>query len=136
VARRARGRPPRRSPAGPARAPAPSCAKRLTAFILERLAPAHLVVTGDGDVVHQSAGLGKYLEPAAGAPSRQLLSMAPARPAAGAAARAARVGETRRPAVRPRVEVDVDDRRQAIELTVAPLPAGDGADPLFVVAVR
>jgi two-component system, chemotaxis family, CheB/CheR fusion protein len=102
-------------------------------FILERFAPAHVVATGDGDVVHQSARLGKYLEPAAGAPSRQLLAMARRGLRLELRAALREAAETRRPAVRPRVEVEVDDRRQAVELTVAPLPAGDGADPLFVV---
>ncbi|MGH7025105.1 MAG: CheR family methyltransferase [Caulobacteraceae bacterium] len=44
--------------------------------VLERYAPAHLVVNRDGDVVYYSARTGKYLEATAGAPSRQLLAMA------------------------------------------------------------
>ncbi len=44
--------------------------------ILDRFAPAHVVVNRDGDVIHYSARTGKYLEATPGAPSRQLLSMA------------------------------------------------------------
>jgi hypothetical protein len=33
------------------------------ALVLEQFAPAHVVVNHDGDIVHQSARLGKYLEP-------------------------------------------------------------------------
>ena len=44
--------------------------------VLERFAPAHVVVNRDGDIVYYSARTGKYLEAAAGTPSRQLLAMA------------------------------------------------------------
>ena len=40
--------------------------------VLERFSPPHVVVTRDGDVVHYSARTGKYLEAAAGVPTRQL----------------------------------------------------------------
>jgi two-component system CheB/CheR fusion protein len=102
-------------------------------FVLEQFAPPHVVVNRDGDVVHQSARLGKYLEPASGAPSRQLLSMARRGLRLELRAALREAVENRSRAVRPHVEVEVDDRRQVIALTVAPLPARDGADPLFVV---
>jgi two-component system CheB/CheR fusion protein len=41
--------------------------------------------------------------------------------------------KTRRAAVRPRVEIEGDDTRQAVELTVVPLSTRDGAEPLFLV---
>jgi two-component system CheB/CheR fusion protein len=44
--------------------------------LLERFAPAHVVVNREGDVVHFSGGTGKYLEAAAGVPSRHLLALA------------------------------------------------------------
>ena len=44
--------------------------------MLERFAPAHVVVNRDGDVVHFSARTGRYLELAPGAPTRQLMTMA------------------------------------------------------------
>jgi two-component system CheB/CheR fusion protein len=44
--------------------------------VLERFAPPHVVATRDGDVVYYSVKTGKYLEPAPGAPTRQLLNMA------------------------------------------------------------
>ena len=43
---------------------------------MERFAPAHVVVNRDGDILHYSPRTGKYLEPAAGLPNRQLLAMA------------------------------------------------------------
>ena len=44
--------------------------------VLDRFAPAHVVVTRDGDVVYYSTKTGKYLEAAPGVPNRQLLTMA------------------------------------------------------------
>src|SRR5262249_32428643 len=43
--------------------------------VLERYAPAHVVVTREGDVINYSAGTGKYLEAPPGRPSRALMAM-------------------------------------------------------------
>jgi two-component system CheB/CheR fusion protein len=104
------------------------------AFVVEGFAPAHLVVDREGDVVYQSAHLGKYLEPAIGQPSRQLFAMARRGLRLELRAALREAVETGKRAVRPRVEVQIEDRRQAIALTVAPLPVRDPAvDRLFVV---
>src|SRR5262249_57644291 len=44
--------------------------------VLERFSPAHVVINPEGDILHYSARTGKYLEPAAGIPNRQLVAMA------------------------------------------------------------
>ena len=44
--------------------------------VLERFSPPHVVVNRDGDVVYYSTRTGKYLEAPAGAPTRQLLTIA------------------------------------------------------------
>jgi two-component system CheB/CheR fusion protein len=44
--------------------------------VLARHAPAFVVATRDGEAVHFSAGVGRYLEPPPGAPSRQIMAMA------------------------------------------------------------
>ena len=49
---------------------------RANARILERFAPAFVVVSGTGEVLHFSSRTGKYLEAAPGAPSRDVVSMA------------------------------------------------------------
>ncbi|MBY0330970.1 MAG: PAS domain-containing protein [Acetobacteraceae bacterium] len=103
------------------------------ACILDQFAPAHVVVNRDGDVVHQSPHLGRYLEPSAGTPSRQLLLMARRGLRLDLRVAMREAMETRRRVVRPRVDVEFDDRRQAISLTVTPLPGREGAEPLFVV---
>jgi len=50
--------------------------QRVDEHVLERFAPAHVVVNRDGDVVYYSGKTGKYLEPPAGIPTRQLLTLA------------------------------------------------------------
>lgn len=44
--------------------------------VIERFAPAHVVINREGDILHYSPRTGKYLEPAPGVPNRQLISMA------------------------------------------------------------
>jgi two-component system, chemotaxis family, CheB/CheR fusion protein len=65
-------------------APAPQASRMLKANILhsavsqvvERFAPAHVVVNAEGEVLHYSTRTGRYLEPAFGSPSRELVAMA------------------------------------------------------------
>ena len=44
--------------------------------VLERFASPFVVVSGTGEIVHFSSNLGRYLEPAAGAPTSNLFQMA------------------------------------------------------------
>src|SRR5262245_28892332 len=100
--------------------------------VLDRFAPAHVVVNQEGDVVYYSGRTGRYLEQAQGAPNRQLLSMArrglrlDLRPALQEAL------EKRQTVVRENISVDTDDHSHAIDLIIEPLP-GFEADPLFIV---
>jgi two-component system CheB/CheR fusion protein len=103
------------------------------AAIFEHFVPPHLVVNGEGSVVYQSAHLGKYLEPATGVPSRHLLAMARFGLRLDLRAALRKAAETRSRVVHPHVEVEFEDRRQAISLTVEPLPARDGGERLFLV---
>ncbi|MGC2778910.1 MAG: CheR family methyltransferase [Bradyrhizobium sp.] len=50
--------------------------QRVDEHVLERYSPAHVVVNREGDVVYYSSKTGKYLEPPAGTPTRQLLTLA------------------------------------------------------------
>jgi two-component system CheB/CheR fusion protein len=100
--------------------------------VLDRFAPAHVVVNRDGDILYYSSRTGKYLEPAAGLPNRQLLAMA--RRGLHVELRAALrdAMETRRPVRRENVAVELDDRVQPIDLTIEPF-GDDKEDPLFLV---
>ncbi|MCH3835799.1 hypothetical protein LZC17_09760, partial [Campylobacter jejuni] len=64
--------------AGPPR-PQPGAAalrQAVDAQVLAQHAPAHVLVNRDGDIVYYSGRTGKYLEAAAGAPTRQILTLA------------------------------------------------------------
>ncbi|MGK7870930.1 chemotaxis protein CheB [Falsiroseomonas sp. E2-1-a20] len=103
------------------------------AFAAEHFAPPHLLVNAMGDIVYQTANLGKYLEPAAGIPSRQLLAMARRGLRMDLRSALRQAIDQRRPATRPSVEVEFNGLRQTVAITVSPLPPRDGNDPLFMV---
>ena len=100
--------------------------------VIDQFAPAHVVATRDGDIVHFSPRTGKYLENASGAPSRNVIVMArrglrlDLRSALGEAA------ESRQPAHRAGVRVEFEDRIQVVDIIIEPMP--DHADePLFLI---
>jgi two-component system CheB/CheR fusion protein len=99
--------------------------------VMERFAPAHVVVNAEGDIVHFSPRTGKYLEPASGLPNRQLLAMARRGLRLDLRAALREAVEKRVPVMRQHVEVDLEDRKQFIDLTIEPLGPSD--DPLFLV---
>jgi two-component system CheB/CheR fusion protein len=100
--------------------------------VLERFAPAHVVVNREGDILHYSARTGRYLEPAPGLPNRQLIAMARRGLRLDLRNALREATQTRRPAMRGRVSVELDDRTQLVDITVEPL--GDHErDPLFLV---
>lgn len=100
--------------------------------VLDRFAPAHVVTTVEGDVVYYSARTGKYLEAAAGLPSRQLFSMARRGLRLDLRNALQQAAESRRTVVRENIPVDIDDRVQVVTITVDPM-SGEGGDPLFLV---
>lgn len=102
-------------------------------FAAEHFAPPHLLVNAMGDIVYQTANLGKYLEPSAGIPSRQLLAMARRGLRMELRSALRQAVDQRRRVSRPNVEVEFSGQRQTVSLTVAPLPLSDGNDPLFMV---
>src|SRR5262245_15334699 len=100
--------------------------------VLERYAPAHVVVTREGDVINYSAGTGKYLEPPPGRPSRALMAVArkslrlPVRSALHEAV------ESQRRAVRDNIELEGGNKGEFARVTVEPLHE-DGNETLYLV---
>lgn len=119
-------------------APSPSAQPRSAAdlrqmaasFAAEQLAPPHLLVNRDGNIVYQSANLGAFLEPSTGVPSRQLVSLARLALRVDLRAALRDAMEKRQRIQRPPVEMEVDGRRHAVTVTVAPLPPREGFDAL------
>src|SRR5215469_13161492 len=110
-----------------------SLRQSVEARVLERYAPAHVVVTREGDVINYSAGTGKYLEAPPGRPSRALMGMArkglrlPLRSALQESV------EGQRTAVRDNVELEGGDKSELVRITVEPLRDDDNESLYLVV---
>jgi two-component system, chemotaxis family, CheB/CheR fusion protein len=102
---------------------------------MERFAPAHVVVNRDGDILHYSPRTGKYLEPAAGRPNRQLLAMARKGLRLDLRSALREAVETGRRVEREQIAVELGDRMQLIDLAIDPL-AEKGDEPLFLVMFK
>ena len=104
------------------------------ARIIERFAPAHVVVSGDGDVVYCSQHTGKYLEVAHGPPSRQLLAMARRGLRLDLRSALHEVADTKTTVVRNNVVIDDDlDDILIVKLTIDPIRDRDNTENLFLV---
>jgi two-component system CheB/CheR fusion protein len=103
--------------------------------VLERFAPAHVVVNRDGDILHYSARTGRYLEAPAGTPNRHLLAMA--RKGLRLELRSAlqEATETGRTVKRTRVAVEDADHIRLVEIIIEPIREREG-EPLFLVLFR
>jgi two-component system CheB/CheR fusion protein len=106
--------------------------RAIAARILERFAPAHVVVDRDGDIVHFSAHTGRYFRIPRGMPTRQLAALArPAlRPVLIEALRDAVTSG--RAAVRRHVALDEAGDGARLTVTVEPLPRS-GEEVLYLV---
>ena len=104
-------------------------------LVLERFAPAHVVINRDGDIVHYSPRTGKYLEPAAGLPDRHLVAMTRRGLRLDLRAALREAIETHRPVQREHLTVELDGRQQIVDLLVEPF--GDrGDDSLYIVLFK
>jgi two-component system CheB/CheR fusion protein len=102
--------------------------------VLERFAPAFVVVNREGDIAFYSARTGKYLEAAAGTPTRQLLTTARKGLRLDLRTALREAVETGASATREGVAVEGEDGRvQMVTLTVEPLREADREEPLFLV---
>jgi two-component system CheB/CheR fusion protein len=92
--------------------------------ILERFAPVHVIVDEAGQALLFSAGTGKYLQAAAGPPTRDVVAMA--RPGLRADLRTAlhRAKQTGQRTTRDRVAVQINGGIQMIGLAVEPITEG------------
>lgn len=104
------------------------------AQVLERFAPPHVLVNGEGDIVYYSARTGRYLEVPQGIPSRQVLTLARRGLRLDLRAALREAVAARRTVVRENVIVDEDDEPvQSIKLTVEPLAERGKGEQLYLV---
>ncbi|MBR0753843.1 PAS domain-containing protein [Bradyrhizobium jicamae] len=100
--------------------------------VLERFSPAHVVANRDGDVVYYSNKTGKYLEPPAGVPTRQLLTLARRDLRLDLRTAFREAVETGHSVSREGIAVEGEAGVQIINLQVEPLPI-QGEEALYVV---
>ena len=98
-----------------------SLLQRVANTVVEHFAPAYVIVNGSGEALYFSAGTGKYLQAAAGPPTRDVVAMA--RPGLRADLRTAlhRAKQTGRQVMRDRVAIQTNDGVEMISLAVAPI---------------
>ncbi len=107
------------------------------AQLLERHVPQYVVVSSIGDVVYFSADTGRYLQPAVGAPSRQLVDLARKglRLEIRSALRSA--FETGRPVRRENLSIDAGgDRVQLFTLEIEPFESSISDQALLLVTFQ
>lgn len=102
--------------------------------VLERYAPAHVLVTRGGDIVHFSARTNSYLELAPGAPTRQLMTLARKGLRLDLRSAFREAVDTDASVTREAVAVTTDDGRlQLVDIRVEPLAERSGEDRLYVI---
>jgi two-component system CheB/CheR fusion protein len=99
--------------------------RRVAGTIVERFAPTFVIVDDAGQTLFFSPGTGKYLQPPAGPPNRDVVAMAG--PGLRADLRAAlhRAKESGRRVVRDRIAVPINGGTQLISLAVEPVNEGN-----------
>jgi two-component system CheB/CheR fusion protein len=103
--------------------------------LLDRYAPAYVLINADGDVLHASGRTGKYLELAAGMPKTDILSLARRGLRAELRAGVHKAVSSGQVAVQNGITVGTNGGRQTINLIVHPLRPGQH-DPLFMVVFQ
>ncbi|WP_198541024.1 CheR family methyltransferase [Mesorhizobium sp. LCM 4577] len=104
--------------------------------IVERYAPAYVVVNAGGELMHSSGGTGKYLELAAGAPDHNVFSMARRGLRMDLRAALHKAASTGQVAIQNKITVGTNGGRQTISLAVQPLPSDGSSDPLYMLVFR
>jgi two-component system CheB/CheR fusion protein len=98
--------------------------RRVANTIAEHFVPTYVIVDDTGQTLYFSSGAGKYLQPAVGPPSRDIVAMA--RPGLRTDLRTAlhRARETGQRVVRDGIHVQLDGGVQLINLAVEPVVEG------------
>ncbi|MGN6303607.1 MAG: CheR family methyltransferase [Mesorhizobium sp.] len=102
--------------------------------LLNRHSPAYVIVTETGELMHSSAGTGKYLELPHGSPDHNVLTMARTGLRLHLSAALQRAVRTGRPVMQKDITVGTNGGRQTFDLAVQPLRR-DG-DTVYLVVFR
>jgi two-component system CheB/CheR fusion protein len=104
--------------------------------LVDRFAPAYVVINTEGDVLQSSGGTGKYLELPAGTPDINIFSMARSGlrlELRAALHRAITGGEA---VVLPKLSIGANGGRQELDVYVQPLRIGPPSDGLYLVVFQ
>ena len=103
--------------------------------VLERFAPAYVVVNSEGDILHSSSRTGKYLELPPGAPNANVLEMA--RPALRLDLRAAlHKAQGGQPVARKNLAVQANGGWQALDVVVQPFRHPGSEEFVYLVVFQ
>jgi len=103
----------------------PDALRGIVNTVVEQFAPAFVIADESGQALYFSPGTGKYLQPAAGPPNRDVVAMARAGLRVDLRAAIHRAKETGRRVVRDRIAVQVNGGTQTVSLAVEPIKAGN-----------
>jgi two-component system CheB/CheR fusion protein len=104
--------------------------------LLDRYAPAYVVINAEGELLHGSARTGKYLELAAGVPRIDIFSMARQGLRPDLRAGVHKAVSTGQVAVQRNVMVGTNGGRQTIDLFIQPIRPAEAPDPLYMVVFQ
>ena len=114
-------------------APDATVAEVAERLVLERYAPAYVVVNAEGDILYSSARTGKYLELPAGAPEANILNMARQGLRMDLRTTLHKAIASTKPVAQNNVSIDINGGRQAVDLVVQRLRDSGSADALYLV---
>ena len=108
----------------------------LERVLLDQFTPAWVIINAEGECLYFSNRTGKYLEPAAGLPSAEIVNMA--RPGLRLDLRAAihKSVKTNQPVTHENVVVETNGDIQRIDLMVRPMPELSGTAQLYLVVFK
>lgn len=111
--------------------------KLVEAQVLDRHAPAHVVVTTEGEITFYSSNTGRYLEAPRGAPNRDLIDMARRELRIDLRAALRQSQKTLRPAMRQVLMLENEGHDGfLVEIVVEPLETSLSSEPLFLVLFK
>ncbi|WP_273691893.1 CheR family methyltransferase [Ketogulonicigenium vulgare] len=111
-----------------------SLRSKVESRILERFAPAHVVVNSDADIVYYSAGTSPFLEAPQGVPSRQLMTLARKGLRLDLRAALSECVSTQKRVTRQNLLAEREsDEVQIVDFTIEPISDRAGAEQLYLV---
>ena len=104
--------------------------------LLDRYAPAYVIINAEGDVLHGSARTGKYLELAAGVPRIDIFSMGRQGLRPDLRAGVHKAVSSGQPVIQKNVLVGTNGGRQMIDLVIHPLRTSAAHEPLYMIVFQ